>query len=83
MGGTDSVLSQSENCCRKILFSAILTKENLRLALARKPGFHAGYGQTLQPRLRPRYCEPIPTLWTVWKSFPSVRMLGAMMISVS
>ena len=26
---------------------------------------------------------PMPTLWTVWKSLPSVLMLGAMMISVS
>lgn len=27
--------------------------------------------------------DPIPTLCTVWKSLPSVLMLGAMMISVS
>jgi len=29
------------------------------------------------------YRVPMPTLWTVWNNFPSVLMLGAMMISVS
>ena len=29
------------------------------------------------------YRVPMPTLCTVWKSLPSVLMLGAMMISVS
>ncbi len=39
----------------------------------------------LTRRRRPRsgYLVPIPTLCTVWKSLPSVLMLGAMMISVS
>ena len=29
------------------------------------------------------YSVPMPTLWRVWNSLPSVLMLGAMMISVS
>ena len=48
-----------------------------------KPEVTARLSSTARRSANAPYRVPIPTLCTVWKSLPSVLMLGAMMISVS